>query len=102
MTTRNKFDFINQAVLPMLAHLVPSILPQGRQQAHYWVALNPTRVDRKLGSFKINIHTGYWADYATGDKGGDVISLAAYLYGMRQGDAADYIANLAGVAANDN
>jgi len=102
MTTRNKFARLNDAIFPMISCLVPSVLPQGRREGHYWVALNPTRADRTPGSFKINMHNGRWADYATGDSGGDLISLAAYLYGMRQGDAADYIAKLAGVAANDN
>ena len=102
MTTRNDIRRLNEIILPMVAALVPSVLPQGRRQGVYWVALNPTRIDRTLGSFKINLSNGKWADYATGDSGGDLISLAAYLYGMRQGEAADYIASLAGVAANDN
>ena len=103
MTMRNnKFDMINERVLPALNSLVPSILPQGRQRGHLWVALNPTRPDRTLGSFKTNLRTGQWIDHATGDKGGDVISLAAYVYGMTQGNAADYIAGIMGVAINDN
>jgi hypothetical protein len=36
--------------------------------------------DQNPGSFSINVRTGRWADFATGDKGGDVISLAAYLF----------------------
>ena len=40
---------------------------------------NPTRGDRKPGSFEINIRSGQWLDGATGDKGGDPISLYAYL-----------------------
>ncbi len=102
MITRNKFQRINHDILPMISRLVPSILPQGRRNGDYWVALNPTRSDRTLGSFKINLKNGYWADYATGDKGGDLISLTAYLYGMGQGEAADYISKLAGIASNDN
>ena len=44
-----------------------------------YVALNPTRNDRRPGSFKINIRTGRWCDFATGDRGGDPVSLVAYL-----------------------
>jgi hypothetical protein len=50
------------------------------------------RADRHLGSFKINLRTGRWADFATGDAGGDLISLRAYLDGIRQGEAARRIA----------
>jgi hypothetical protein len=84
-----------------LGDLVPSILPQGRRQGREWVALNPTRSDRSLGSFRINLTNGAWADFATGDKGGDVISLASYLYGMSPYEAAQYIGRLVGVASND-
>ena len=38
-------------------------------------AFNPRRADRHLGSFQINVRTGKWADFATGDRGGDLISL---------------------------
>jgi len=36
----------------------------------------------------VNLLTGRWADFATGDKGGDPISLLAYLRSISQGDAA--------------
>lgn len=98
---RNIFDDIRRATCMRLTDLVPSILPQGRRQGREWVALNPTRSDRSLGSFRINLTTGAWADFATGDAGGDLISLASYVYGMSQYDAAQYIARLVGVAAND-
>jgi hypothetical protein len=39
-------------------------------------------------SFRINMRTGRWADFATQDKGGDVISLYAFLNSLRQSDAA--------------
>ena len=29
-----------------------------------YVALNPTRADKRAGSFKINLQTGRWADFA--------------------------------------
>jgi putative DNA primase/helicase len=61
------------------------------------VALNPTRTDRRLGSFKINIRTGRWADFATGDKGGDPISLVAYLEGVSQAEAARRLARMLGL-----
>ena len=38
-----------------------------------------------------------WADFATGDKGGDVISLAAYVFQCRQIEAARTLAATLGV-----
>ena len=43
--------------------------------------------------------TYYGADFATGDKGGDAISLFAYLNGLQQGQAARALAQRLGVAA---
>jgi len=98
---RNIFMETRRATCMRLADLVPSILPQGRRMGREWVALNPTRPDRSLGSFRINLSTGAWADFATGDKGGDLTSLASYLYGMSAFEAAQYVQRLVGVAAND-
>jgi putative DNA primase/helicase len=39
-------------------------------------------------SLSVNISTGKWADFATGEKGGDLISLFASIHGIRQGEAA--------------
>ena len=50
-----------------------------------------------LGSFRVNLHTGQWADFATGDRGGDVISLAAYLSHLSQIEAAEKLAEMLGI-----
>jgi len=63
-----------------------------------YVALNPTRLDRHMGSFRINVRTGRWADFATGDRGGDVVSLAAYLSHLKQSGAAEKLACMLGIA----
>ncbi|GHF32128.1 hypothetical protein GCM10017044_28890 [Kordiimonas sediminis] len=83
---------------PKLELLVPSLLPQGRRQGMEWIALNPTRTDRKLGSFRINLKSGAWADFATGDSGGDLVSLASYLYGLPPLEAVKLVRRMAGVA----
>ena len=82
------FHAVNLACRARFTSLLAAWLPDGRQVGQEWVALNPTRSDRRAGSFKINIGTGRWADFATGDKGGDPVSLYAYLNGMGQSDAA--------------
>ena len=79
--------------------LLATWLPDGKEIGGEWVALNPTRNDRRAGSFKINVKTGIWADFATGDGGGDVISLYAYLNGLKQGEAARVLRDLLGGAA---
>lgn len=91
------FPRINAAALSALPSLLDRWLPGGRKQGAEWVARNPTRSDRRPGSFSVNTRTGRWADFATGDRGGDVISLAAYLHGLRQGEAARKLADMLGV-----
>jgi hypothetical protein len=61
------------------------------------VARNPKRHDRQPGSFKVNVVTGRWADFATGDCGGDPVSLAAYLFGLTQAEAARRLAEMLGM-----
>lgn len=90
-------DTVNRAARTSLPALVARWLPDGRRIGREYVARNPTRHDRRLGSFKINLVTGRWADFATGDKGGDPISLAAYLFGLSQSEAARRLANMLGV-----
>ena len=50
-------------------------------------------------SFSVNLNTGRWADFATGDEGGDVVSLAAYIFGTSQVEAARTLATSLGVRA---
>jgi hypothetical protein len=74
-------------------------LPDGERRGGEWVATNPMRIDRRKGSFKVNVITGRWSDFATGDRGGDLISLAAYLFRLTQKEAALKIAEMLGIDA---
>lgn len=57
------------------------------------------RADSKVGSFSVNVVNGHWADFATDDRGGDLVSLCAYLFhGGDQGKAAVECAERVGVA----
>lgn len=94
---RVDFARINSAALAVLPALVGRWLPNGKRIGHEWVALNPKRADRREGSFLVNLRSGRWADFATGDKGGDPISLAAFLFDLSQIDAARRIADMLGV-----
>jgi hypothetical protein len=96
---RGEVDFASIAQVA-LAHadvLLRRWLPAGRRCGNEWVALNPTRNDMHAGSFRINVLTGRWADFAVGASGGDLISLAAYLFSMGQGEAARRITSMLGV-----
>jgi hypothetical protein len=94
---RIDFARLNAAALPRLPELVRQWLPDGRRVGQEWIARNPTRADRHPGSFSINLRTGRWADFATGDRGGDVVSLLAYVSKTSQGKAARALAITLGI-----
>lgn len=91
-----KLDFrtINHSAVQALPALLKRWLPDGRQHGREYVARNPTRNDRCAGSFSINMASGAWADFADGARGGDVVSLYAYLRNIRQGAAARELASI--------
>lgn len=92
------FTAINAAALSALPGLLNRFAPGGVIHGGEWAGRNPRRADRKPGSFKVNMRTGRWADFATGDAGGDPVSLVAYLTGLGQGEAARRLALMLGVA----
>lgn len=95
---RVDFEAIRTAALRDLPVLVARWLPDGQLRGHEWVARNPKRADRAPGSFSVNLRTGRWGDFATGDRGGDVISLAAYLHNLTQLEAARRLAVMIGLS----
>ena len=95
------FTVVNRAALADLPAILARWLPGGRIEGGEYVALNPRRADRRLGSFKINLGTGKWADFATGDRGGDPVSLAAYLAGCGQTEAARELAAMLGLPTDE-
>ena len=93
------FAAVNRAALAVLPSLLRRWLPDGRIEGTEYTARNPRRADKRPGSFRINTRTGKWADFATGEAGGDAISLAAYLAGCRQIEAARRLAAVLGIEA---
>ena len=91
------FAEVNRAALAAFPAVLARILPNGKRIGAEVVALNPRRADRRLGSFKVNRYNGRWSDFATGDKGGDPVSLAAYLSRLTQRDAAEKLAGMLGI-----
>jgi hypothetical protein len=94
---RLDFDRINTAALSLLPTLLARLAPGGVVRGREYVVLNPRRTDHKPGSFSINLHSGRWADFSSGDAGGDPVSLVAYLTGTDQGTAARNLARFCGL-----
>ena len=82
------FTAINRAALADLPAVLRHWMHDGQLIGEEFTAKNPTRTDRRPGSFRINCRTGLWADFATNDRGGDPVSLIAYLDGCGQVEAA--------------
>ena len=99
---RVDFAAINRAALPLLPAILQRLLPNGRREGNEYLALNPRRADRHLGSFRINLANGRWADFALADKsarGGDPISLVAYVRNIKQSEAARGLMRMLGMDA---
>lgn len=90
------FDKVKELIGNDILFWCERLLPDGKQSGREFKALNPTRSDGEIGSFSINLDTGVWADFACGDSGGDIISLYAYITGMKQNEAAQEIAKFYG------
>jgi len=86
------FDTIKAAAIASIDTVLNRWVPGGKRQAHEYLPTNPTRSDGKPGSFSINLKTGAWGDFATGDRGGDLVALVAYIDGVKQSEAAERLA----------
>ena len=91
------FDAINRAALAAVESVLDRWAPAGKRQGREYLPLNPRRGDHKPGSFSINLDKGTWSDFATGDKGGDLVSLVAYLDNVKQSEAAERLAAFLGL-----
>lgn len=100
LKTKVNFAAIKAGAHARLPEILARILPEGKVVGCEYVARNPKRTDRSLGSFKVNLQTGRWADFATDARGGDVISLVAYLFDLPQSEAARRLAGMLGIDAN--
>ena len=89
------FKTLASALLSQIDFLIPDWLPGGRLHG----------VEYKCGSlqggegrsFSINMRTAKWADFATNEKGGDLISLYAAIHGISQKESARRLADKCGV-----
>ena len=89
MSKRPSFSEVKHASLKSIEQVLSNWLPGGKRVdgGKEYTAPNPTRNDKHAGSLKISLTKGTWADFATGDKGGDLIDLVRYLESCSDVDA---------------
>jgi putative DNA primase/helicase len=80
------FSMAAAAALACCRDLLPQWLPGGKFVGHEYLAA-PTSTGGLGDSLSINTTTGLWSHFSTGDKGGDLISLYAYLNKISQSQA---------------
>ena len=89
------FDAINAAAIAGCPGLLQRWFPAGKLYG------NEFKVGNLVGdagdSLSVNIKSGKWSDFATGDKGGDLVSLYAGKMGISNAEAGAELARLYGV-----
>ncbi|MDD3757688.1 MAG: VapE family protein [Advenella sp.] len=78
MQTKIDFKEVASYALSMAETLVPQWLPAGRKNGAEWQCGNLQGEPGK--SLSVNLNTGIWADFASGERGGDLISLYAAIF----------------------
>ncbi|WP_095185831.1 DUF927 domain-containing protein [Pseudomonas sp. Irchel 3H9] len=97
---RPSFADVKAASLKGIERVLAHWLPNGKRVdgGKEYTAPNPTRTDKRAGSLKVNLNKGTWADFATGDKGGDLIDLVRYLDGGTDVEACAKLTELLSVS----
>lgn len=83
------FAGLAAALLGRVDQLLPMWLPGGSRNGPEYECADFSGGAGK--SCKVNVHTGRWADFASDDAGGDLISLYAAIKGVNNGKAARLI-----------
>ena len=80
---RHDFQRLNSQLLSSGHTFLKGFFPNGVIKGNYFLigSLN----GEKGSSLRVNLKTGQWQDFATGDKGTDLISLYAARKGITQG-----------------
>lgn len=97
---RPSFADVKAAALKDIDRVLSHWLPNGKRVdgGKEYTSPNPTRSDKRAGSLKISLRKGTWSDFATGDKGGDLIDLVRYLDGGSDIEACNKLADLLNVS----
>lgn len=92
---RIDFEGLNTKLLAQAREMLPAWLPGGRIKGreYFCAGLQGGAGKAGEGSCKVNVATGRWSDFATGEKGGDLVSLYAAIHRLGQGEAAKQLAD---------
>jgi putative DNA primase/helicase len=90
-----RFGDLAAALLGRADTLVPAWLPGGTKRGHEYQCGDLS--GGAGSSLSVNLTSGQWSDFATGDKGGDLISLYAAIHGLDNGRAAVQVAREEGL-----
>jgi uncharacterized protein (DUF927 family) len=95
------FAEVKAAALRAITQVLTRWLPGGKvtDGGKEYTAPNPRRADKHAGSFKVSLSKGTWCDFATGEKGGDLIDLVRYLDGGTDVEACNKLADFLNVTA---
>jgi putative DNA primase/helicase len=90
-----RFADLAKALLDQASTLLPQWLPDGTLRGHEYVCAGLS--GGRGTSCSVNVNTGQWADFATGEQGGDLLSLYAAIEGLTMGKAALQVARELGL-----
>jgi len=98
--TLTDFARLNTAAMANLESVVKHFAPNGKLAGREYMSLNPRRADSQHGSFRINLDTGKWADFAEDVGGGDIVSWITYVTGAEhQSEGLRELASFLGLPA---
>ncbi|MCW8088038.1 hypothetical protein [Sabulicella glaciei] len=98
IATAPDFTAVNRAALARLPEVLARLLPGGGARGAEWHA--GSLRGEAGNSLRVRLRgkrAGAWCDFATGEKGGDPVSLAAAVAILSQEDAACELARMLGV-----
>lgn len=85
MTSGYDFEGLKRQLLSQSRSLVAAWLPGGKVRGSEYICGN---LHGEPGeSLKVNLDSGMWSDFATGHKGGDLISLYAAIHSLSQSES---------------
>lgn len=90
-----QFAALAEALLAQSDQLVPAWLPGGARVGHEYVCGSLS--GGKGSSCSVNLTNGRWADFASDEQGGDLLSLYAAIHGLSQAKAAVRVAREEGL-----
>lgn len=94
------FEQVKASLASRLPEVLADLLPGGRVSGREYVCAS---LQGGVGmSCATNLETGKGSDFATGESWGDVIALAAKVWNMRQGEAAQELARLYRIDVGQN